>query len=224
MTAAKKRIGPYLLSFLKQVQVETTSSEFTHSLEVVLFEGRYMLNTQNATYSYEDKYSSYKSALQHIAKDLPTMKSGLVLGLGLGSIPYMLQRNFNFTGQIDCVEIDATIIDLASKYYPSSKLFNQLKIHEADALNWMEFNHRKFDLITVDLFIDKYVPREFHSATFMELLKQALNPNGILLFSRMTDNTKSEKQLGENLKNIFPEGEIIDTGGNLIFCFKNRNS
>lgn len=221
MATAQKKIGQYLLSFFKQIQVESTSSEFSDSLEVVLFEGRYMLNTPNATYSFEDRYTSYKTALQSIAETIPSMKTALVLGLGLGSIPLMLQRKFNFTGTITCVEIDQVIITMAEKYYPSDSLFNKLSIQNSDALPWMELNTAKFDLITVDLFIDKKVPQQFHSKAFITTLKMALNPNGVLLFSRMSENYKSEATLINNLNIIFPDGKLIDTGGNMIFCYKN---
>ncbi len=221
MATVKKSLGQYLLSFLKQIQIETTSGEFSDSLEVVLFEGRYMLNTANATYSFEDRYTSYKTALQTISQQIPQMKTGLVLGLGLGSIPQMLQRNFNFKGEIECVEIDGKIIQLAERYYPSAPLFNQLTVHKNDALAWMELNTKQFDLIAVDLFIDKKVPPQFHTKTFMVNLKNALQPNGILLFSRMTENYKTEQTLINNLKLVFPEGKPIDTGGNMIYYYKN---
>lgn len=221
MATVKKSLGQYLLSYFKQIQIEATSGEFSDSLEVVLFEGRYMLNTANATYSFEDRYSSYKTALHTIATQIPQMKTALVLGLGLGSIPQMLQRNFNFTGHIDCVEIDGKIMQLAEKYYPSTPLFNQLTMHKNDALQWMELNTKQFDLIAVDLFIDKNVPLQFQSNAFMILLKKTLQPNGILLFSRMSENYRAEQSLIDNLNLVFPTGKAIDTGGNMIYYYKN---
>lgn len=52
---------------------------------------------------------------------------------------------------------------------------------------WMQLNSQQFDLITVDLFIDKNVPRQFHSETFLYQLKNSLSANGILLFSRLSE-------------------------------------
>jgi spermidine synthase len=216
-----KNFLQYFLSFLKQIQIESTSGEFSGALEVVLFEGRYMLNSANATYSFEDRYTSYRTALGTIATEIKSMESALVLGLGLGSIPQMLQTKFKFKGIIDCVEIDSTIIQLAEKYYPEKKLHAQLQVHKSDALIWMQIKDATFDLITVDLFIDKHVPRQFHSESFLLNLKRALTPNGILLFSRLAENKKSEQELIKNLKKVFPGAIEIDTGGNLILCFRN---
>lgn len=222
MPLLKQNFFKYCLSFLQQIKVETTSTEFSGSLEVVYFEGRYMLNSDTATYSFEDKYSSYKTALQTISDEIKPMRSALVLGLGLGSIPYMLQKTFEFTGKISCVEFDKEIIRLAKKYYPDQKAINKFSIYHEDALMWMQLNSEKFDLITVDLFIDKNVPRQFHSITFLNQLKNALTTNGILLFSRLTEKSRSENALINNLKTIFPEAVDINTSGNTIMCYKNR--
>lgn len=221
MTAIKRNVFQYCLSFLKQIKVESTSGEYSGPLEVVLFEGRYMLNSENATYSFEDKYTSYRTALFTIAEEIKSMKSALVLGLGLGSIPYMLQTKFGFKGTISCVELDKTIIRLAKKYYTDQDLLSALDIHDSDALMWMQLNSQQFDLITVDLFIDKNVPRQFHSETFLQQLKNSLSANGILLFSRLSEKSRSEKTLIDNLKKVFPSAIEIDTGGNLILCYKN---
>ena len=197
MTAIKRNVFQYCLSFLKQIKVESTSGEYSGPLEVVLFEGRYMLNSENATYSFEDKYTSYRTALFTIAEEIKSMKSALVLGLGLGSIPYMLQTKFGFKGTISCVELDKTIIRLAKKYYPAQDLLSALDIH------------------------DKNVPRQFHSETFLQQLKNSLSANGILLFSRLAEKSRSEKTLIDNLKKVFPSAIEIDTAGNLILCYKN---
>lgn len=224
MAAAKQNIFRYLLSYLKQIPVETTSGEYSGSLEVIFFEGRYMLNTTNATYSFEDKYTSYKTALKYIEQEIPGMQSALVLGLGLGSVPYMLQTQFHYKGIVDCVDIDSTIIQLAKKYYPSATLLDKLRIHQADAYTWMQLNEKQFDLIAVDLFIDRFIPQQFHSIPFLENIKRSLSPNGILLFSRLEENGKLEAQLVKNVMQVFPEAIEIVAGGNLILCYRNRNN
>lgn len=183
-----------------------------------------MLNTRNATYSFEDKYTSFRSALRTIESDIPTYKNALVLGLGLGSIPQLLQGEHHYRNTIDCVEFDAVIIGLAKKYYPTKFDFGKLHIHHADAFDWIMENHQTFDLITMDLFIDKRVPKKFHSIAFLEKLRSAISPNGILLLSRLKENSNIESQLWENIKTVFHSGFDIDTGGNLILCFKNRTA
>jgi len=220
LPVAKKRSFKQILSFVKQIHIESQKGEYNDSLEVLLWNGKYMLNSPNATYSYEDRYTSYRTALNLINPKLINVKSVLVLGLGLGSIPQMLQKIHKINCNINCVEYDKTIIELAEKYYPTDCNFSKLKIHHSDALEWMKLNTNKFDLITVDLFIDKQVPEKFYTEDFMLSIKTSLTDNGVLLFSRLKENYKSEKLLNDNLKKVFLGGDDIDTGGNLIYCFK----
>ncbi len=219
----KKRLIPYLSSFFSDIVIEKTTSQYNYPLEVLLYNGKYMLNSPHATYSYEDKYSSYKDALDRIKPELKTVNSVLILGLGLGSIAQMLQKIHHVNGPIDCVEFDNIIIQLAEKYYPTKNDFSQLNIHHSDALEWILENVKQFDLITVDLFIDKRVPEQFHDEQFLEVLKKALSSKGILLFSTLKENYFTETVLHENLQKVFSGGYNIDTGGNLIYCYKSIN-
>ena len=224
VTGIKKRSFRFILSFVKQIPIESQKGEFNDSLEVLLWNGKYMLNSPNATYSYEDRYTSYRSALYQIKSELINVRSVLVLGLGLGSIPQMLQKIHKLHCDIHCVEYDKTVIELAKKYYPPGCDLSKLKTHHSDAFDWMKSNNIKYDLITVDLFIDKHVPQKFFTEEFMTLLKNALSTTGVLLFSRLKENYRSEKPLNDNLKKVFLGGEDIDTGGNLIYCYKSSGS
>ena len=216
MNPRRPGIIKYLLSFLSEIHIETTSSKINPLLHVVFSAGRFKLNTASATYSFEDRYSSFSSALDAIKKHLPSFQSALVLGLGLGSIPYLLQKQHHFAGRIDCVEIDQKVIDLAKRYYPTQPLPEQLNIIHEDANTFIRNNMAKYDLIMVDLFIDRDIPSSFHEERFLNALKTSVSPGGIVLFSRLKENHIPEKTLNERLKNIFSMGKEIDTGGNLI--------
>lgn len=216
MASQKPGIIKYLLSFLTEIPVASTSSPINPKLDIVFSAGRFKLNTETATYSFEDRYGSFGTALEKIKAHLPKYKSALVLGLGLGSIPFMLVKKYNFSGEIVCVEIDPVIIQLASHYFPIQPLPHNLKFVQEDAADFVTSNQDKFDLIAVDLFIDRDIPLKFHDATFLKSLKETLAPGGLLLFSRLTDNYVADRTLNMELKNIFPDADEIDTNGNLI--------
>lgn len=206
----------FLLSFLTEIPVESTSSPINPKLDIVLSNGRYRLNTETATYSFEDKYNSFGTALEVIKSSLPNFKSVLVLGLGLGSIPFMLYKKYQFPGQITCVDIDPEIIRLAKKYFPVQPLPSNIHFIEKDAGDFTSNTGEKFDLVAVDLFIDRDIPAKFHETAFLQDLKNIVAPGGLLLFSRLTDNYTADRRLNMGLKNIFPDATEIDTGGNLI--------
>lgn len=219
---ALKAISPWqrIFSYFKPIQLTTQHSEFTPVLEVVLTEGRCMLNSPDATYSFEDKYTSYRTAIHQIRNRLKNYNHILVLGLGLGSVPYMLQTKFAFKGKITCVEIDPVIVSLAKHYYPNKQLLQKLDLLTDDAVHFMEHNKVPFDAIFCDLFIDKRVPAALHEFDFLHHVKRALAPGGTLLFSRLASERQAELTLWENLKQVFPEGEDIDTGGNYILNYQ----
>lgn len=207
-------------SYFTPQRLEVTESAYTPILEVILSDGRCMLNSPDATYSFEDKYTSFRAAIHAVRKRLPEYSEILVLGLGLGSVPYMLQTTFKYKGRITCVEIDPVVVKLAERYYPDKRLYGELKVHTTDAVSFIKENTDRYGAIFCDIFIDKRVPEALHSAAFMRDLRRAIAPGGTLLFSRLASERKAEVTLWENLKLVFPEAENIDTGGNHILNYQ----
>ncbi|HCK22569.1 MAG TPA: hypothetical protein DHW15_10515 [Bacteroidetes bacterium] len=210
------------LSYFFPITVEKIESQHSGTLSVRLVEGRYQLVTGDAIYSFEDKYTSYGTALEQPHQTAGT--SALVLGLGMASIPYLLQKKHHWKGTITCVEWDPVLIRLTQKYYPYPEGINRLKIIEADAKAFMQENARTFDLITVDLFIESEVPYFCWEQSFLEQLKKAVAPGGTLFFSRLTDRHTEESMLWENLEKVFPEKEEIITFGNSIMKWERRDN
>lgn len=208
-----------LLSHLLMLPVEQTSGYYSADLEVVLYKGRYMLNTPSATYSFEDLYSSFRKGLHVIRHHLRTSNSFLLLGLGLGSVPRQLQKTFRYQGSITCVEIDGKIIRLAEKYYPDPKAWEALRIIHEDAETWVQAHTARFDTIAVDLFIDCDVPAKFQRVEFLRGLRELLKPSGVLLFSILQRNTDKEAPLFTNFRTVFHGATEIKAGGNIILCW-----
>ncbi|HNV99839.1 MAG TPA: fused MFS/spermidine synthase [Chitinophagales bacterium] len=219
----EKRVTPLrkFLSYGFNISLERVDSPFNGPMEVILADGRCMLNTAHATYSYEEKYTSFSKALRTIAADIPSRKSILMLGLGLGSVPLILQTQYNCQAPITCVEIDPAIIRLAKKYYPYPAGLANMTLVQADAVEWVTASTQQFDLVIADVFLDAAVPQSLHSTAFLERLRRLTAPGGILLFSRLLDRQRFERPLWDHLDQIFPEATQIDTGGNVVLCFRN---
>ncbi len=202
------------ISYLFPLTIEKVESRYSGELTVRLVDGRYQLVTGNAIYSFEDKYTSYGSALERLYHNHGN--NALVLGLGMASIPYLLQKKHRWSGPITCVEWDPVLIELTHKYYPFPGGKDQLKIIRADAQHFMQKNRLTFDLITVDLFIESEVPYFCWEEAFLQQLKNAVAPGGTLFFSRLTDRHTEEAILWDNLEKVFPDKEEIVTYGNSI--------
>jgi len=206
-----------IASHFHEFHIESAPSEINPHLYVSLTNGRYQLCTANAVYSYGDLYSNFAKSFDQLRPFLKDKMNVLVLGFGLGSIPFMLERNFKKRMYYTGVELDENVIYLAEKYV-LDELQSPIQMICADALVFVAQSMDKYDLICMDVFLDDIVPYEFRKAEYLEDLKNLLEPNGLILYNRLalSDNDKQTTKwfYEETFKSIFPEGDYLDVGGN----------
>lgn len=205
------------LSYLFEMHLESRTSEYNPELHVSLVDGRLQLYTERAIYSFADLYHNFRRAFEQISLEDHSIEKVLVLGLGLGSIPYMLEKTFKKKYHYTHIEIDEEVIDLANQYVLKYLDAPQQTIC-ADAFAFALTCQEKFDLITVDLFLEDVIPAKFEDPTFIENLARLLNPSGVLLINRMADSSKNLEQNQQFLKRrflkVFPNGGYLDMGKN----------
>ena len=201
----KQPLWKRLLSYVKDVHIESATSIYNDDLSVLLVKGQYQLVTPEAIYSYGKHYDNYFSAFKKIDLEKEDINSVLLLGLGLGSIPYMLEKYFNKDYQYTAVEIDDDIINLASKYV-LNQLDSEVTTICTDAIRFVEIDQNQYDLVAMDVFISDYIPQEFESEDFLQNLKNRIAPNGLLMFNRLyfydKDKVKTEKYF-EILRQVY---------------------
>ena len=180
-----KEILSYFWTITKRVP-----SDFSGELEVSLYRGKKVLDTKNANYSYGTLQKILEKGLEQI--DFSNVQFVLVLGMGAGSGLQSLRNKFHYQNQIDAVEIDAKIIEIAKNEFGilSTKDTN---IINDDAHHFLEESTKQYDLIVVDIFIDTKVPEQFYTANFGSQLKQHLSKKGIVLFNLGMDIDKGDK-------------------------------
>ena len=209
----------YYLSFLTEVHVESAPSEHNPHLYVSLRKGRYQLSTANAIYSYADLYSNFRDAFQQIRlPDLP-IDNVLLLGFGLGSIPYMLEKKFQLDYHYTAVEIDENVLYLANKYVLPD-LTSSISMIASDANIFVAYCQEQFDLICMDIFLDDTIPAIFETEAFLLQLKNLLTPNGILLFNKLALTQKDIaacQSFRPLFLSCFPEGTHLEVDGNWMF-------
>ena len=208
-----------LLSYVYDFPLERISSPYNQELTVYLRNGRYQLCTPHAIYSYDDLYTNFSQSFHKIKVDQQPIESVLLLGLGLGSIPYILEKVFHKKYPITAVEIDEEVIYLANKYVLSD-LEAPIDCICADALAYVYQNQQQYDLICMDVFRDDVIPEDFRRIEFLEALKDSLSPHGILLFNHLA-LTKEDRQLAaqyfnETFLKVFPNGSYIDAHSNYV--------
>lgn len=210
-----------LLSYLIDIQLDTASTALNPVLNLSLRKGRYYLTTTNAVYSFGDLYDNFFKTFQKVDFKTTKYKNMLVLGFGLGSVPYMLERVFGQKISCTGVEVDAKIAAWASKYTLPT-LANPIELFHQDAMVFVENCSQQFDLIVVDLFLNDLVPSQFESIAFLQKTKGLLTPNGLLLFNRLADTVdaicSTKFFFEETFKSVFPEGNYLDVDGNWMLA------
>ncbi|RZS90583.1 spermidine synthase [Aquimarina brevivitae] len=170
-----KKLASYIIPFTK-----TISSKISGTLEITWINGKKVLDSQNANYSY----GSLQRVLEYgISKIYFDSKSDiLVLGLGAGSVLHSLRKKFKHQGSITAVELDPVAIDLAKHEFEVDSLDN-ITIIESDAFDYVAHSKNTYHFIIVDLFIDDQVPESFYSQEFWDHIISILKPKGTVLFN-----------------------------------------
>lgn len=206
-----------LLSYFTEVTLEHTKSAYNQELIVSMIGGRLQLSTREAIYSYEDKYDNFFRTFTKI--QLPEKANVLLLGFGLGSIPYMLEKKFGKQYHYTAVEIDDVVIYLASKYVLPS-LTSEIELIQADAQAFVAVDSAKYDLIAMDIFISEKIPVIFETSDFLQDLKDSLTPGGVMLFNRLSKTAIEQQQTENYFRDVFlpqfPSATYVEVKGNRV--------
>lgn len=207
------------VSYLYDCRIEDSSSPYNELLSVQLVHGRYQLCTKEAIYSFADKYDNFRKSFEVLSlpDDDDRTIDVLLLGLGLGSIPYMLEKNFQRNYHYTAVEIDEEVIYLASKYV-LDELRSEIEVHCRDAYDFIAESERKYDIIAMDIFTGDIVPDIFQSAEFLNMLSDNLTEDGLLMYNRLyqkgTDMQETDLFFDNVFSVVFPDAAYIKMNGN----------
>ena len=208
-----------VLSYLVEWHMESAPSPINPHLYVSLSRGRYQLSTARAIYSYGDLYENFNRTFHRLRLDVFPVENVLVLGLGLGSVPFMLEKVFKKSYRYTAVEIDESVVFLAHKYVLSD-LRSPVEVVCADAQAFVQQCSETYDLIAMDIFLDDVIPEEFESEEYLRQLADLLSPQGILLYNRLSrtpeDLKKTRDYYQGTFRRVFPDSAYVDVHGNWV--------
>ncbi|HKP18206.1 MAG TPA: fused MFS/spermidine synthase, partial [Gaiellaceae bacterium] len=145
----------------------------------------------------------------------PGTRSMLFLGLGGGSAPKRLWRDFPRL-QIDVAELDPVVVDVARRYFavPDDP---RLRIRTGDGRLFLAKTKRTWDAVVIDVFYEDGIP--FHMATyeFLQLVRERLSPGGVVLMnvigSMAGDGSELFRAIYRTYRAVFPTVVIHPTDG-----------
>ena len=102
----------------------------------------------------------------------------LVIGLGGGTIPFLIKKMYGAGVSIDVVEREPRMVFEARRFLRLKKF--GFKIIIAEGFDYVKRTHSKYDIIILDAFINDTIPPQFLTTEFAEISNRALKKNGTL--------------------------------------------
>lgn len=172
-------------------------SDYSGKLEVTWINGRKVLDSSNANYSYGALQEVLDRGLAMVRADRAAPV--LLLGLGGGSVISLLRKKYGYYEKITAVEIDSAVIEIAIHEFKIEE-HQPLDLICTDAEEYVRSTTDKFGLIIIDLFFDLNVPEQFFSVPFWKNIAGLLEEDGKVLFNAGI-NSAHEEQITYLLKN-----------------------
>ncbi|MFW5658563.1 MAG: fused MFS/spermidine synthase [Bacteroidota bacterium] len=173
-----------LSSFLFPKVYDRRRSKLSGELEVRYEQGRYVLNSPKANYSFGSLQDVFAETFAEFELPDRDIDSALILGFGAGSVAELLLEAGHTKTILVGVEKDRTVLEIATEYFDLAQ-YRHLELHEADAVEHLKTEDRQFDLVVVDVFVDLEVPGSLETPQFVQRLAQVLETDGLLIFNRM---------------------------------------
>lgn len=178
-----------------------------------------MLGTDATIYSWDDQYLNYVWGLEAIDWNQLDCKKMLIIGMGLGAVVYILEKNRKVYPEITAVEYDQDVIYFARKYsLPRFK--SKIEVIHADGYKFLLQSKEQYDLIIVDVCIEDMIPPGFETHDCMEAIQNNLSKGGVLLYNRFysyyKDQYKTDRFFKNVFKKVFPNGFLLDQKGTCL--------
>lgn len=181
--------------------IECRKGDLDHSLEVWYQNGKYVLHSDDANYSFDTLHTVFRKVFRQTALRELSIDSALILGYGAGSVATLLRVDYEMNGRVVGIEKDNQVLALADKYFKSTYL-EDVDVLAMDAAEYMHDRKESFDLVVCDVFVNKEVPESVQTASFVNSLIEATNPGGIGYFNFIAE-TATQKGRFDRLVKYF---------------------
>lgn len=190
------------LSWLRPMSVAQAHGR-NGALEVRWEAGRLVLNSTHSNQSFGSLHRVWAETLATMLREQGPPRSVLLLGLGGGSVPWILRKELGCAAPITAVEIDPVVLGLARTHFGLDQ-YADLSIVEGDATVLLHALRERFDWVLVDLFDDLDLARGTDTLGFAHALRDRCE--GTLCFNTVGYDADSQRRcdrVKDNLGKVF---------------------
>jgi len=138
----------------------------------------------------------------------------LVVGLGGGSLPMFLRKHYP-AAEIDVAEIDPGVVDVAKQFF-GFREDERTRAHVGDGRQFIENVRQGYDIIFLDAFGARDVPKHLTTQEFLLAVRRALRPDGVVVSNvwRPSANPLHDSMVRTH-QEAFDELFILDVPGDV---------
>lgn len=156
------------------------------------------------------KYTRYMTVALAYAK---AHSSVAMIGLGGGRTSQYLHQ-FLLQANIDVVELDPAVIDLARKHFRLRE-DPRYRVHASDGRLYLRRVSRAYDMVLVDAYRGPFVPFHLMTREFYELLRTRLNKGGVVA-QNVEPSTMLFDSAVATMRAVFEQVDMYPAGGNVV--------
>ena len=150
----------------------------------------------------------------------------LVVGLGGGSLPMFLRKHYPGAA-IDVAEIDPGVVDVAKQFF-GFREDELTRAHVGDGRQFIENVRQGYDIIFLDAFGARDVPKHLTTLEFLQITRRALKPGGVVVSNvwRPASNPLYDA-MARTYQEAFEDLFILDVPGdvnNIFLALPRRQS
>ncbi len=117
----------------------------------------------------------------------------LVLGLGVGALPRMLEALYP-DAVLHTVELEPAVVEVAREHF-GLQPGPRLQVHVADAADWVPRDPRAYDALFIDCYGPEDMPEAVSRAAFFDAAIARLAPGGVLVANILAGRPRASAAL-----------------------------